>query len=28
VIISVAGIAFVLLGIIELGARKNGKKNK
>ncbi|MBO5213638.1 MAG: Cna B-type domain-containing protein [Clostridia bacterium] len=26
VIISVAGIAFVLLGIMELGARKNGKK--
>ena len=28
VIISVAGIAFILLGIIELGARKDGKKNK
>lgn len=27
-IISVAGIAFVCLGIIELGVRKNGKKNK
>lgn len=26
IIISIAGIAFVLLGIIELGARKNGKK--
>lgn len=27
-IISTAGIAFILLGIIELGTRKNGKKNK
>lgn len=28
IILSIAGIAFVLLGIIELGARKNEKKNK
>lgn len=27
-IISIAGMSFVLLGIIELGARKNGRKNK
>lgn len=27
-IIAVAGVSFILLGIIELGARKNGKKNK
>lgn len=27
-IIAIVGIAFISLGIIELGARKNGKKNK